>query len=748
MVCLLLVLSTGCNSDQQNTGSIITLSSCLRSLTNVNEFAVAPFGDAALESSCDKLGHNEDWAKWSQPDKDNLITMVDLKGPGCVTRIWMTSLQDIATEWQLFFDGEKTPRYRFNKADMFGKAAPFLPPLCDNVSGGFYCYMPMPFAKSFKIVLVVPKLTPEMRPYYQVNYVKYPKSTKVETFPAKLGNDESKLVNDVREAWSHTAEAAEAAKAACGTTNTFVVLPGQSVCWLKQDAPGTLANFWLSIMPPPDASVLDRTLMLRNLVLSMYWDGCEKPSVLTPVGDFFCNSMLHRRFAALPLAVSKDAFISRFAMPFRKSARAELRNDGQFPVTVSVGYDLHVGMPDARMRYFHATWNNAVSQGIPYCLLRVPGEGHLVGCYLVDIGMDGSWSIFEGNDMIWLNGEVTRSLEGTGVEDYFNGGWYYSGLFDLPLHGLVEKAPIRTSQYRFQLLDRVAFANGITFSFEFGEANKARGYMSSVAYWYAQKPTFAGYEVRSDTPRFPPADPLEPTAIICRLIELERLGHFDEASEVSRQYAMKFTNSPWRGIMNLRSEAYFEAMDGFNAASNSYQQVVDRVTEHQLKKQAENLLWFHAAKTNALFGINAFCRYRAYLDGVLVGEGDDPATLSVFPVTVNPGQHEIRIEITPTRRDPFFLLQLRCHTTNIVSDSSWEYVKERPKDWPSGPASDVNWKPVEQSNHTLPKMVYWQFVPNAYINMQAGTGIRPWTEWGGKDQVTAYLRKQFVISEE
>ena len=42
--------------------------------------------------------------------------------------------------------------------------------LCDMVSGGHYCYMPLPFAKSLRIAVTIPNYKPDMRPYYQVHY--------------------------------------------------------------------------------------------------------------------------------------------------------------------------------------------------------------------------------------------------------------------------------------------------------------------------------------------------------------------------------------------------------------------------------------------------------------------------------------------------------------------------------------------------------------------------------------------------
>ena len=79
----------------------------------------------------------------------------------------------------------------------------------------------------------------------------------------------------------------------------------------------------------------------------------------------------------------------------------------------------------------------------------------MVGCYLSAISNNDSWYILEGDERIYIDGAKTPIVHGTGLEDYFNGAWYYSGLSDLPLCGLLEKAAMRTDQYRFHLPERI-----------------------------------------------------------------------------------------------------------------------------------------------------------------------------------------------------------------------------------------------------------------------------------------------------
>ena len=45
------------------------------------------------------------------------------------------------------------------------------------------------------------------------------------------------------------------------------------------DGPGVIQHIWITVDPK----------RYRDLILRMYWDGEDEPSVEVPVGDFFCN---------------------------------------------------------------------------------------------------------------------------------------------------------------------------------------------------------------------------------------------------------------------------------------------------------------------------------------------------------------------------------------------------------------------------------------------------------------------------
>ena len=130
-------------------------------------------------TSYDRTGGNDDGfsGKYSfiRKEGDGLV-IADLQGPGCITRIHTPTPTDDPLEF--YFDGESTPRLRLPFRQLFtGQTPPFLRPLVGNAAGGCYCYVPILYHKSCKVVLRAPKLQ-----FYDLNFVVYPVDAPVKTY--------------------------------------------------------------------------------------------------------------------------------------------------------------------------------------------------------------------------------------------------------------------------------------------------------------------------------------------------------------------------------------------------------------------------------------------------------------------------------------------------------------------------------------------------------------------------------------
>jgi hypothetical protein len=738
-----LVVCSGCRRGG-GSGSVVTFGSSLSDLTNVAVFARSPLGKAGMVSSYDRTGGNQDWGKWEGPGKDGLLELVNLKGPGCVKRIWMTGGGE--RQWLFFFDGEKEPRLKVSMADLFGGKFPFVPPVSDLVSAGRYTYLPLPYRKSLRIAWDM-EYKPGLRLYYHVNYETYPKGTDVTSYPGELNDAQRKHVEAVCGRWSDKATVARSVLAGLGEPDMLDVPPGATVAWLEREGPAELEAFAFRIEPAAGASAQQKVRLLRELVLRITWDAAASPSVEVPLGDFFCNAFHARRFEASSMAFVDGHYLCRFPMPFAKSARAELRNDGGVPVKIACRSSVRPLVDGEPVNYFHAGWRGSTARGIPLTVADARGRGHFVGCYLSAIGMDGTWTILEGDEAFRIDGEAVPSIHGTGLEDYFNGAWYYTALFDLPFHGLLEKASIRTDQYRFHLTDPVPFEKNLNVTFEFGDGNRARGYMSGVGYWYQDAPGTIGAALPALGQRFPPQDPYERVSIMGQLFELERIAFLEEARSRCLEYAGKFASQkPLAGVVRLRAAAYGEVLDGFESVRETYEAAAAGDPKLPATKQAADLLWFHEGTNSALLGIQANAKYKLYLDGKPVGEGQSPKTFDVYRVDLPPGPHELAVEGVATRPGSFVSVALRGQTTNVVSSLNWEYSRTKPASWPATDAEDA-WEELGRGGGVLPTMYNMFFMPNAYVNMQSGRqkiGL-----WAGFKQQPRFpqvwLRKRFVV---
>ncbi|MFI6389842.1 glycoside hydrolase family 172 protein [Nonomuraea sp. NPDC050547] len=310
-----------------------------------------------------------------------------------------------------------------------------------------------------------------------------------------------------------------------GNDDRITIEPGQTVTLADLRGAGSVNHIWMTVAPrdPATPETADRDF-LRKLVLKIYWDGSEHPSVFVPLGDFF--GMGHARtadFVSAPLQMSPQdgkAFNCWFHMPFADGARFELVSECASEVLwfyYYIDYDEFGELGDGLGR-FHAQWRrecpaDGLEQGElsnsawlfdgantdgagNYVILDAEGRGHYVGCVLnvTNLRQTADWNWYgEGDDMIFIDGEAfPPSLHGTGTEDYFNTAWCPSRPYHAPYHGITlpggENWSGQISLYRFHIEDPVPFTTSIRVTIEHGHANRRSDDLSSVAYWYQELP--------------------------------------------------------------------------------------------------------------------------------------------------------------------------------------------------------------------------------------------------------------------
>lgn len=287
-----------------------------------------------------------------------------------------------------------------------------------------------------------------------------------------------------------------------GNADARPIPPGETLVLAELEGPGTVNHIWNTIAS-------NERGYSRLLVLRMYWDGEEKPSVECPIGDFFgIGHGIDKPFVSLPIKVSSDGRGRNcyWPMPFAKSARITVTNEGKQPTNAFYYYIDWQKLPQLppNTAYFHAMYRQEFPtvSGQNYLLADIEGRGQYVGTVLSVRQQTASWW-GEGDDFFFIDGEAEPSLRGTGSEDYFCDGWGFRQQ-DGPFYGapLVEgmRAGDHTTVYRWHITDPVRFTKSLRVEIEhmgvtFNSDNSVRsGFeersddFSSVAYWYQAEP--------------------------------------------------------------------------------------------------------------------------------------------------------------------------------------------------------------------------------------------------------------------
>jgi len=442
-----------------------------------------------LQSSYDRTGGNGDAQNFLSVS-GTTATLADLAGPGAVVRLWSANPNG---RLKIYIDDAPMPVIDVPFAKLFDGSLPalaptFAPPLTSASSGGFYSYLPLPYAKHCRITVDDPHGL-----YYQVNSLAFAPHTAVRPFALPLTSADQTALRAAVRAWSSLGNGPPP-----GNARTVTVGAGQTQEMGVYHGPGTIRLLGFSAPRPAD---------LRRLVLRGYFDGHPAPDIEAPVADFFGSGYGRRPFTSLLLSQSKDgAMESRFPMPFARSARFTIENGtgAALKIAWNVGMTREPFRP-AEVGYFHARWSQEVTRrGLPHVWARVRGQrGHFVGIVQTMAGAR-SLSFLEGDEQFrvdaqsWDAGKTPTTVvgpwNGTGTEDCFNSGWYFSGGPNaLPANGALVKDQSggtgRVSVYRWFLNDAPVFQHSLDAQIEHGGANDAPDtYYSSVAYWYASGP--------------------------------------------------------------------------------------------------------------------------------------------------------------------------------------------------------------------------------------------------------------------
>jgi len=445
---------------------------------DLSSVASVPDGDRVVmrsshcPSGCEFDRHSEGDSRFIRVREDGEGVIFSTEGAGAVTRIWMVMGEGIsepfdgAVRLRVRVDGHQRPVVDLPLSDVFsGTSAPFLSPMvADRTTsgGGNISYVPIPFRNGCEITLVGAEAS---KIWFQVN---------------------ARLVEDISSLRSFTGEEPLTEfRALLERTGSdpwkggpFPTVSGSVV--LPPGGGEPIANF-----TGPDVinGIIIRSSRADwgRLGLRLSFD--DREPILVPLLDFFGVARANEPAAHSVFfgADEQDDFYLYFPMPFFERATVELmRRPVEGPPWVTVEYAVRrLDAPpsdDAGHFSIQIRDNKDEIADAQAPVIELEGRGSLVGVFASFGPASGDvWDHLERDEQFYIDGETMPSWRGTGIEDFFGGGFYFRGPdgqphpFTQPLHGAPvvwffhRAAPVA---YRLFLGDAVVFEDGLRTEFE------------------------------------------------------------------------------------------------------------------------------------------------------------------------------------------------------------------------------------------------------------------------------------------
>ncbi|GAA0718718.1 DUF2961 domain-containing protein [Dokdonella soli] len=439
------------------------------------------------------------------------VVVFDERGPGALTRIWLTTgfghatCIDPATRVRFYVDGTLVPTLDVPLAALFdGSTPPFTAPLvADRLSssGGYVSYVPIAYAQSLRIALVNAEnggtnpcqpqgANPRERLlWFQVQHHRIAPGTPITSFVA--GHDEPAwrafLAHAGGDPWNGLL---------APQSGVWTLTPGATLAIASHAGPSWLRGIRLQL---PPAAYADVSLRLTFDAIT---------TVDVPLADFFATAAT----ASVPargVLVGEDAgwLYAWFPMPFAQAADVELVASSNLSTPVQIHTVLSFdgsAVPATAGRFTATLADSCVVSGDPP-LYAARGAGKLVGI-AARYRANGTTTrgYLEGDERAYLDDAVAPSWYGTGVEDLYNGGFYFDcGQRACPyahaLSGATEVDPDgngTTAVYRLLLTDPIAYTSGLKLTQQagFSAAMPIPMCVRDVAFAYHNaQPTMVGY---------------------------------------------------------------------------------------------------------------------------------------------------------------------------------------------------------------------------------------------------------------
>ena len=485
-------------SEEKN--SLITFETLLNELTTRDHLARYPdkqwflyqassYDRASVSPDREGWYANADWNHFFRVEENEgrkESVMLDVDGPGVVTRIWIAGNPNLKAALRFYIDGEKTPVWEAERAGvLIGENHDIGRPLSSrsveqdeltNGRPGHNLYAPVPFAKHIKITYEAQEERPRAGNgmFYNINYRLYQDPVKIESLDtstptryATVLKETNTQLSDFMDLSPKDVKMPEEKKV---YSDVFTLNAGKSGTMnLKGGA--SIRRILLSF----DSGDMDQTV--RDVWIRLSFDG--QTLVEVPVGFFFgCGNQL---VASSDWYRKVDIFGNMacfWVMPYKNNASVALINKGTQPVSSLLTVATGNWKWDNHSMYFHCKYfqNDQVEtearKGEDFNFITIPSSA---GVYVGDIfqiskQIGGWWG--EGDEKIYIDGSNFPDHFGTGTEDYYGYAWGHAETFSHPFVGQpvgnanLTKEGGTTVNSRLRALDAIPFSKSLKFDME------------------------------------------------------------------------------------------------------------------------------------------------------------------------------------------------------------------------------------------------------------------------------------------
>ena len=668
------------------------------------------------------------------------LLLADIQGPGILRHFWMTN-EKVKTEQAIvegkvticfYWDGHQEPDLEIPLDEFFGKKFTDSEEISwqrDRKSKN--AYYTIPFRKSVKIEL---KNNTDERLndiYWQIDYELVPKLPEgIHYFDINTHVPKPIPLDSSSKANKHN-------------IGKIYLSPKSTHIITKLKGPSVIRRIQLSYKGE------DNVLANRGVIVKVYWDNENNPSIEVPLGDFFGVGFGENSNFSSQAWIQQDGTKEiYFPMPFKKSARIELVNLNAKKLGLfswKIDYDTKSELPN-NVEYFHASFR--ISRPVPlnsvHKAIEIQGRGKFVGLVWSHHWLNKGQHA-EGTQNFWIDGE---HIQATGSEDYFGQAWgFYKGSRH-PYMGNSfgpEKSVgkgvgdwYRLTAYRALVLDPIHFQKLLSLDltcYGVDVGHKTDEY-STVCFWYQSEP----HKVFLPLPPVEDLYPVDyPTSFAFGMWQIHNLEekqlYIEDITRIDQLIKLYPHNSKVPDLL-FKKGYLLEEESKLNEALAVYKKVINVYPHSDAAQDAKDKLWLFDKPGRMLLKMITPSGWDAYLDGNEIHlddsifqnipswgvdkiyrftwgpykvHWDDKSSIIMRLPTIRlePGQgeHIIAVKALTNRDTPIYSPKLGylCAAIDIpgpdiVTDKSWILSNTETEGWINNKFNDSDWKPATVYN--------------------------------------------------